>query len=185
MKRWLFLLVVLVTGCSSTEAVNNSLFLLPSIQSSPVAAKSAPVLVVKTELAEYLNQSGLVYRTSESEVVLAKQNLWAHQLSDQINQRLVNDLRAKQKLYWPVQLNSALQLSNQPQLHLRLLKFNGSYNGNAEISGEWLLISAEGKLLKNEYFQLDQALESEGYNGLVKALSQGLEHLTAQIAEKL
>ncbi|WP_413701761.1 membrane integrity-associated transporter subunit PqiC [Psychromonas sp. KJ10-10] len=184
MKKWLCIFTLFLTAYSSNIALKDSLFLLPVKQITPIASESAPILVLKTDLADYLNQVGLVYRVSETQVIQAQQNRWADKISDQISQHLINDLRTKQIVYWPVQLDSALALNNQTQLLVRFSKFNGEYTGTAELSGEWLLIDEQGKLINREYFQINKPLKTEGYEQLVFSLSEGLEELASTIARQ-
>ncbi|MDF5114518.1 ABC-type transport auxiliary lipoprotein family protein, partial [Vibrio parahaemolyticus] len=75
--------------------------------------------------------------------------------------------------------------SGEAKLQLTLNKFNGSYKGNIEIEGEWLLINAEGKVENSAPIQISQPLQDEGYEALVNALSIGLESLTSDIAKHL
>ena len=185
MKKWLILIFIFIAGCSSNQTQQGGLFLLPVDITPPVASKSAPALIVKTDLSEYLDQVGLVYKASETQVTLAKQNRWAEKISAQINQQMIIKLRAMQTTYWPVQFNSALKLNNQPQLHLHLTKFNGVYTGDAELGGEWQLIDSKGSLIKSEYFEIITPLKEAGYDQLVIALSEGLETLAIQIAAQL
>lgn len=93
-------LVIFITGCSSQEDVSTQLFLLPVNPLPPVAEQTAPLMMVKTELADYLNQPGLVYRTSQTQVIQARHNQWAQRISDQITARIVQDVRTKQARYW-------------------------------------------------------------------------------------
>jgi len=185
MKKYLIIFVIFIVGCSNNETQQGSLFLLPTNITTPIVSKNAPTLIVKTDLAEYLDQTALVYRTSVTEVILTKQNSWAHKISTQINQRMILNLRSQQSTYWPVQINSALKLNKQPQLQLRLTKFNGAFTGNAEISGEWLFIDAQGTLVKSEYFEITKPLKNEGYEQLVLSLAEGLDELSAQIAKQI
>lgn len=185
MKVWFMVFTLFIAGCSNNQTQQDSLFLLPASSTTAIASKSAPIVVVKTNLAEYLDQVGLVYRISDTEVVLAKQNRWAQKVSAQINQQMVLNLRAKQSTYWPIQLNSAMTLSNQPQLHIYLSKFNGVFTGNAELSGEWLLIDSQGKVIQSDNFEIIKPLKSEGYQQLVIALAEGLDELASQIAQQI
>lgn len=185
MKIWLTLFTLFIVGCSNNQIQQDSLFLLPVNSTEVVASKSAPIVVVKTNLDEYLDQVGLVYRVSDTEVILAKHNRWAQKISTQINQQMILNLRAKQSAYWPVQLNAAMVLNNQPQLHLSLSRFNGVYTGNAELSGEWLLIDSQGKVIQSDNFEIIKPLKSEGYQQLVMALAEGLDELASQIAQQV
>ncbi|MCG9775728.1 ABC-type transport auxiliary lipoprotein family protein, partial [Vibrio diabolicus] len=140
MKRVFFLSIALfvgLTGCSSAPETKGALYLLPKAE--PVTLSSSdisqrPTLVVRpVKLASYLNDSGIVYRTSETQVIQARNNQWAHSISEQITQRVVTELRHKQTHYWPTEMNNLLEQNDEAKLQLTLNKFNGSYKGNIEI----------------------------------------------------
>ncbi len=82
-------------------------------------------------------------------------------------------------------MNNLLDQSDQSKLQLSLSKFNGSYEGNAEIEGEWLIIDANGKVKNSAPVTIKLPLQDEGYDALVDALSAGLNNLTDQIAAQL
>ncbi len=189
MKRVFLLVSALLVGCSSAPETSNSMYLLPHSGSQTVnssASTERPLLVIRpVDLASYLNNSGIVYRTSESQVIQAKNNLWAQSISEQITQRVINDLRQKQNHYWPVQVHSLLDQSGETKLQLSLSRFNGNYRGNAEIEGEWMLIDGSGKVKRRAEVKILMPLKEEGYDALVKALSAGLNNLTNNIAQQL
>lgn len=185
MKKWFIFLFIFFAGCSSEQTVQNRRYLLPEYPVKPIAQQTAPILVVKTELSEYLNNTGLVYRVSESEVIHAKRHQWAQGITQQLTQRVINDLRAKQRIYWPIELNSDLELDEQQQLHVYVQKFNGVYTGVAEVGGEWLLIDKKGHIVRNEYFFIEIPLKNDGYHSLISSLSEGLSQLTDQMATQL
>ena len=185
MKKWLVFSLVALAGCSATPPASQ-LYVLPAPEATVRAPQTAPILVVRpVELAPYLDSAGLVYRTSDTQVIQTRQNLWAQNLSAQLTQRLVADLRSKQSQYWPVQLNPVMTSRGQPMLLVRVEQFNGSYTGNADISGEWTLVDAEGQIQQTQVFRHSVPLDSEGYPALVEALAQGFQQVTSQIAQTL
>ncbi|MGY0613810.1 PqiC family protein [Vibrio sp. FJH11] len=189
MKRVFLLVSALIAGCSSAPESTGSMYLLPQSESqlpSSAVMTERPLLVVRpVELASYLNNSGIVYRTSESQIIQAKHNQWAQSISEQITQRVIADLRQKQNHYWPVKVHSLLDQSSENKLQLSLNKFNGNYQGNAELEGEWMLIDAEGKVKRRSQIKTIVPLQDEGYDALVNALSAGLSKLTDNIAQQL
>ncbi len=189
MKRVLLLAYALLSGCSSSPETTGSMYLLPQTGSQTLSSSAPaerPLLVVRpAELASYLNNSGIVYRTSESQVIEAKNNLWAQSISEQITQRVINDLRQKQNHYWPVKVHNLLDQSGELKLQLNLNRFNGNYQGNAEIEGEWMLIDGSGKVKRRAEVKILMPLKEEGYDALVNALSAGLNNLTNNIAQQL
>ena len=70
-------------------------------------------------------------------------------------------------------------------VHLSLSKFNGVYTGDAELSGEWLLIDSQGNIIQSDNFEIIKPLKSEGYEQLVMALAEGLDELASLIAQQI
>ena len=188
MKKWLLLLVVVCTGCSSQpDAVSNTYLLSASEHGAVVQfGTNQPLLVVRpVEMAEHLAATGLVYQISDTAVVQARQNLWAESISEQLTRKIHDDLRGKQSTYWPTELTPALSTAGLPRLQVKFNQFNGHFSGMAKISGEWLLFDGKGKLQGVESFLFQVPLEKDGYDAQVKALSEGVSRLTSQIAQKL
>lgn len=191
MKTWVWVWICCVAamataGCSNraTSAADRH-FLLPYSPSEPTVASDAAKLLVNIDLASHLSQPGLVFRSSDTEVVEAVHHLWAHSVREQIKAQLVASLRAKQTQFWILAMNPLLKLAQQPQLHVRFTQFNGAVTGEAELAGEWMLISARGEIQQTHYFQHRIPLEKDGYPALVAALAQGLDELAAAIAVQL
>lgn len=189
MRNWLIILGGLLVGCSSqpTEPVSNT-YLLPSGNQTVTSAiaTNQPLLVVRpVEMAEHLSGNGLVYQLSDTEVVQAQQNLWAESVSEQLTRRINNDLRQKQSRYWPTELTPALSTMGVPRLQVKVNQFNGHYTGVAKVSGEWLLLDAKGALQGVYPFAFQVPLEQDGYDAQVKALSEAINRLTTQMAQRL
>ncbi|WP_411062716.1 PqiC family protein [Vibrio rotiferianus] len=189
MKRRILLIASLLAGCSSAPQNTDAFYVLPEFSAaninSTLAVQRTPLIVRPVELASYLADSGIVYRTSETQIVQAKHNQWAHSISEQITSRVINELRAKQTQYWPVEVNNLLDQNHESKLQLSLSKFNGNFEGNAELEGEWLIIDANGKVTNSAPVNINVPLQNDGYDALVDALSEGLTNLTDQIAAKL
>ncbi|MCW8330220.1 ABC-type transport auxiliary lipoprotein family protein [Photobacterium sp. SDRW27] len=197
MKRWSRLLTdmllaavlmpVVLTGCSSQPEVVSRTYMLPSDgQGISTIATNQPLLVVRpVEMAEHLSGTGLVYQLSDTEVVQAQQNLWAESIGKQLTRRINLDLRSKQSRYWPTELTPALETSGVPRLQVKFSQFNGHYSGSAKVSGEWLLLDGSGALQGVYPFVFEVPLAQEGYDAQVKALSEGVNRLTSQIAQQL
>jgi len=185
MRKLMCVLSLALAGCVSEQAIQDSYYILPDNDVTNVAVLDAPMLIIKTDLTDYLNNKGIVYRTSDTQVLEAKHSLWAEGIQDQITQRIVSDLQSKQHHYWPIEAHTSVDLNNQRQLLISLQRFNGVYTGNAELIGEWLLIDDQGKILINKHFEFQVPLEEEGYDALINALSTGLDLLTTGLANQL
>lgn len=185
MKKWLLALSLLLAACAGDQAAQDRYYLLPDNPGKTEIPLSYPLLVVKIDLADYLNSNSLLYRTSQTEVVYAKHNLWAQSISQQLTRRIINDLYAKQTTYRPVELNSVLDFDRKHLLYIYLQKFNGAYTGAAEIAGEWFLLDKEGQAVRNGAFQIEVPLQQQGYDALLNSLSEGLGQLTDSIVGQL
>ncbi|ENM5741024.1 hypothetical protein CGT98_05910 [Vibrio metoecus] len=189
MNKWLLmLLATLFVGCSSTPQPKNHFYLLPNnpALSDVNQNKNLPLLIVQpVELAAYLDTQGIVYRKSETQVIQARQNQWAQRLSSQLTQRVINDLRKNSTPYWSTALDTAIAQQKHARLQVRFQQFNGSYTGNAEIAGSWVLFNAQGERSLNQEFSFQIPLADEGYPALVEALSLGLAQLAVQIQMEL
>ncbi|ELR67009.1 hypothetical protein C942_04713 [Photobacterium marinum] len=191
------MMAVVLLGCSSQPEAVSTTYLLPSADSGTngsetnmqqlvTRGKHQPLLVVRpVEMAEHLSGTGLVYQMSETEVVQAQQNLWAESISRQLTRRINQDLRYKQSRYWSTELTPALTISDSPRLQVKLSQFNGHYTGMAKLAGEWLLLDSDGELKGVYPFAFKVPLDQEGYDAQVKALSEGVDRLTTQIAQRL
>lgn len=194
---FLLMMAVVLLGCSSQPEAVSTTYLLPSADSGTngsetnmqqlvTRGKHQPLLVVRpVEMAEHLSGTGLVYQMSETEVVQAQQNLWAESISRQLTRRINKDLRYKQSRYWSTELTPALTISDSPRLQVKLSQFNGHYTGMAKLAGEWLLLGSDGELKGVYPFAFKVPLDQEGYDAQVKALSEGVDRLTTQIAQRL
>ncbi|EAS41511.1 hypothetical protein C9J48_11835 [Photobacterium profundum] len=190
MKKHLLFMVAataFLAGCSSQPDAVNS-YLLPAGAQSITSqiGSNQPLLVIRpVEMAEHLAGTGLVYQVSDTEVVQAQQNLWAESIGKQLTRRINQDLRNKQSQFWTTELTPALSTYNSPRLQVKIDEFNGHYSGMAKISGEWMLVKSDGDLNGVYPFKFQVPLQEEGYDAQVKALSEGINRLTTQIAKRL
>ena len=63
-------------------------------------------------------------------------------------------------------------------------QFNGSYTGNAEVKGTWVL-SEQGSELARADFESKVPLKEAGYEALVEALGEGLDRVLSEIQTQL
>ncbi|USH05391.1 ABC-type transport auxiliary lipoprotein family protein [Grimontia kaedaensis] len=177
------LFAALLAGCSSTPDLATKTYLLPKAKSSDAALrKSQPILLIQTvKVAGYLAGEGIAYQTSDTEIVIAQNNLWGESLSQQVTERLVNQLRTYQTDYWPMYPNASLNSVEMPRLQVNINRFDGDYLGNATVAGDWVLLGADGDVIESRTFYAQEPLEDEGYQALVNALSKALDSAVRNI----
>ncbi|MRI34841.1 hypothetical protein EOPP23_17835 [Endozoicomonas sp. OPT23] len=177
---------LILTGCGTTNQTPTRLYLLPIQNSNSTDNAQRPLIVVKTvQLPDHLNDQSLVYQVSDSRIVQAKKHLWASDIAAQITQRVVVELKTSQIHYRPVHPKPSKQSEVLAEVTILLNRFNGSYTGNAEVSGNWEINFHSKKPPIIESFNITVPLKDDGYPALVKALSEGVNEMTSGIASAL
>lgn len=178
---WILLLLV---GCSTTT--KNTYYQLP-INRNKVAKISIEsnvpqpiILVERVNVPDYLGGNGLVYQTSDVQYVIATNNLWASPLEQQLQQTLVSNLSKA----LPSRLVASTQVNEtHDTLTVNITGFQGRYDGQAVISGEWLL-QHQGRLIKHD-FNLTLSQTEDGYDALVRTLALGWQQTAQNIVNSL
>ncbi|MEL0608061.1 PqiC family protein [Vibrio echinoideorum] len=166
MRKLLISLVMSVglLGCATPTDGTNA-YLLPG------STLDKPVFKVKTrvELPDYLDTIGIAYRKSENELVSARKHVWAENLEGLLEERV-----------------STSDTLGEPERELTIIfeQFNGSYTGNAEVKGTWIL-SDQGSELARAEFESKIPLKQAGYEALVEALGEGLDEVLSDIQSQL
>lgn len=189
MKKTVILMasVLLLLACSATTPKSTS-YLLPS-PPTDIAIDYQPtmpvIMLAPVTLDSLLENRGIVYQTSATEINVARQHFWAESLSIQLSNRLLTGLRQGQNVYWIVCSNPQLNTPAAARLMISFHQFNGDYQGNAQVAGEWTLLNGQGDLLKSQPFSYQEPLDGDGYTALVDALSRATDRLVAELSGNL
>ena len=151
-------------GCSSPTDGTHA-YLLPE------STLDKPIFKVKTrvDLPDYLDTIGIAYRKSENELVSARKHVWAENLEGLLEERIDS---------------SDASGESDKELIITFEQFNGSYTGNAEVKGTWVLSEQDVELARAE-FESNTPLKESGYEALVEALGEGLDEVLADIQSQL
>lgn len=175
--------VLLMAGCGSTGATK-SYYQLPSQAMShstkaEIAAEHQ-IQLIGVSVADYLNGSGIVYQTSDVQFVMASQNLWGSSLQQQLSNALAENLNA-QLPNWLIA--NQMMVEGNKNLQVSVTGFHGRYDGKVIVKGEWVIYS-DGKLFTKAFdMQLEQ--QEDGYDGLVRSLSEGWSKVSDEIAGQI
>jgi uncharacterized lipoprotein YmbA len=170
-----------LSACSST--IDTTYYQLPSgaasmqVNSASQTQGQPTLWVQQVTVPDYLAGNGLVYQTSDVKYVIAANNLWASPLDQQLQQTLITNLSKA----LPGRLVSGSPLGSQHDtLNVTVTGFQGRYDGQAVISGEWTL-EHQGRLTKRA-FNLTLPQKEDGYDALVRTLALGWQQTAQQIA---
>ncbi|MDA0153610.1 ABC-type transport auxiliary lipoprotein family protein [Vibrio sp. Makdt] len=166
MRKLFISLIVLfgLLGCSTPTDGTNA-YLLPE------STLDKPIFKVKTrvELPDYLDTIGIAYRKSENELVSARKHVWAENLEGLLEERIDS---------------SDASGESDKELLITFEQFNGSYTGNAEVKGTWVLSEHDQELARAD-FDSKVPLKEAGYEALVEALGEGLDEVLTDIQAQL
>lgn len=175
--------LLLLAGCSST--IENTYYQLPSGSNmarvdSASSGNQPMIWVEQVTVPDYMAGNGLVYQTSDVKYVIAANNLWASPLDQQLQQTLVTNLSKA----LPGRLVSGSPLGDSHDtLSVNVTGFQGRYDGQVVVSGEWLL-QHQGRLIKHG-FNLTLPQSEDGYDALVRTLALGWQQTAQQIANSV
>lgn len=174
-----------LAGCAS-KTVQPSSYMLPTSAPEQQYSSALAVAVAPIRLTGLLDNQGIVMELNDIEVHQARQHLWAEdigiQLQQQLQQRLTLSLPNAQIVTKGQPLQTGLA---QREVRVSVNGFQGSYNGNAIVQGQWLLLGENGQLLKQKNFKVEQPLTADGYPALVRTLGSAWDQVSEQLAAAL
>ncbi len=169
--------VAVLAGCAgqATEFHRYTLPLADQRQAEPGVSlpDSAPTVAVSSvRLADYLDGQGVVYQTSDIEVNEAQTNLWADSLSAQLTRSLQRTLGDQLRDHRVLGETLAGDRADTG-VRVTLSRFQGRHDGMAVLAGQYQLRDAGGNLLAQHHFDIERALENDGYPALVRLAGLG------------
>ena len=177
--------LLVMAGCAS-KIVQPSSYMLPASTPEQEYASALAVAIAPIRLTGLLDNPGILMELNDIEVYQARQHLWAEdigiQLQQQLQQRLTLSLPHAQIVAKGQPLQAGLA---QREVRVSVNGFQGSYNGNAIVQGQWLLLGESGQLLKQHNFRIEQPLPADGYPALVRTLAAVWDQVSEQLAAAL
>lgn len=178
----------LMLGCATPISPSKEYLLTDEALSTVRVQSTNPVFIqlMPVSMANYLVGNEMVLVTRQGQVHRSKNNLWAEPLSSQlgrlIQQRLESSLP---DITW---VNTqAFFPQDAYELHVEIDTFFADLEGVTMISGRWYMATKTGELLLSDTFNATNNMQSDGYQSMVKALSQSwseqvITNLTQEIA---
>lgn len=186
MKYIIGIFVLMLTACSSQT--NKTYYQLPDVYQGGVSehvsvtqsAKKPQIWVQPIRLSNMLVNAGIVYQTTDINYTVANQHLWINPLDQQLQQNLISGLT--KALPDTVVANQPVE-DNLAKLMVTVNYFQGRYDGQVIISGDW--IYTENNKVINQPFSLVLTQTEDGYPALVRTLGQGWEQVVSDIAKAI
>ncbi|MHB0774104.1 PqiC family protein [Halomonas sp. WWR20] len=180
------LLSVMLSGCagSSTSA---SRYTLPAagqgVQYSTPASRT--LILEPIRVAPYLDSDGIVMQLSDIEIHQASNHLWAEDLNRQLERSLRHHLSLALPEVRVLRENRGADAEQSLSVRLDVENFQGRHDGMAVVSGQWQLRDPSGRLLSLQHFDIERALDADGYPALVRSLGSAWQTVAEQLADEI
>jgi uncharacterized lipoprotein YmbA len=155
-----------------------------SNRKSPV--QNAVIGIGPVKLADYLDQSMVVTRSGENQVVKAEYDRWVGSFKDNFINVLADDiglLLSTERIYlYPWRLSVPIDY----QIVLDIIRCDGRLGDAAWLEVRWsILAGPDKKLLKMNRSSIRQPVSGTDYAALVEAQSRAVAQLSQEIAEAI
>jgi hypothetical protein len=147
------------------------------------AARNAAVGIGPIQIADYLNQSKIVNRSSDNRIEQAEYHQWAGSFEDNLTQVLAENLGVlvpTERIYlYPWRTS----LSIDYQVALDIIRCDGRLGEAVRLVARWRLLSGEEKkVMTVKRSSIDESVRGNDYDALVAAKSRALARLSQEIA---
>jgi uncharacterized lipoprotein YmbA len=185
----LVIAAIFLGGCRSQSP---RFYTLSSMQEDQVIpkrkspAQNAVIGIGPVKLADYLDQSMLVTRTSDNQAVKAEFDRWVGSLKDNFINVLSDNLgillSTEQIYLYPWRMSVPIDY----QVVLDIVRCDGRLGDAAWLEVRWSLVGGPGKkLLKTNRSSIREPVSGADYPALVAAQSRALAKLSQEIAEAI
>ncbi|ABG40224.1 protein of unknown function DUF330 [Paraglaciecola sp. T6c] len=187
----IFLMIGLISGCSSSSAPNRQIYLLNS--DAPLITINNPeiekvVILDKIQLADYLKRPNLVMQIQGNKLYYSDVDLWAESLQNGIHDTMLAWLNQHAEATRFVAYDSPEANLGQEHLILSVQYFMPTDQGTVISSGQFWRTGngrtdagKNGKSVSTNSFSFTSPLTQKGYSHSVALLAEQLSQLSSQI----
>ncbi|SIO94117.1 PqiC family protein [Vibrio spartinae] len=171
----LTVMLVLLSGCASSTALETTQYLLPMPEQVPMLKTSAkmnmnqPIQIKAIKMPGYLEKPNIIMVDPDGQVYLASQHLWAESLSSQLEKMTLR--RLKERLPTITWIPSYQYIRPHLLLDIEVYRFHADRYGKITASGHWSLWSASKQLLYEASFESVEMMQQSGYPAMTRQLS--------------
>lgn len=185
-----FLLAVLffaLLSCSSAPTQETHYFVLnpnkTNVQSNEKTNDNI-MQVAPIQLAEFLDQPGIVLQTDTHQIEVAHYHRWGEPLKRNMHRYILESLSMRSNQSY-INSKQAKNFHSTQTLTITVNEFNGTTDGKALLSGNWSIMnSSSSENVSNYAFRYESKLSTSGYPELVNKLAELLNQLCDDIVNQ-
>ena len=185
----LVIVVILLSGCQRSPTPRY--YALSPMQDYVVSKRSSPVHnaiigIGPVKLADYLDQSRLVNRTSDNQLIVAEYDRWVGSFKDNFVNVLADNLGfllpTERIHFYPWRRSMPIDY----QIILDIVRCDGRLGDTAWLEARWSVLKGPGKkLLKMSHSSIREPVTGMDYGALVAAQSRAIAKLSTEIVEAI
>jgi uncharacterized lipoprotein YmbA len=189
----ILLTLALLASCTSKPLmVKYYLLHTPENKISHTSNQAKPIVILQmVDVAEYLNQSGLVMQVDKYQLYYSRQDVWAEKLQSSFYKALLKELNATGQREYVVH-NSPNAVFASTSIKVELEHFHATDTSSVVSSGRYWLSIEDPKTAKNEEratsshaFFFESDLQQDGYAHAVEKLRMLINNLAKQIEKDI
>jgi uncharacterized lipoprotein YmbA len=147
------------------------------------AVRNAAVGIGPIQIADYLNQSKIINRSSDNRIEQAEYHQWAGSFEDNLTEVLAENLAVlvpTERIYlFPWRTSVSIDY----QVALDIIRCDGRLGEAVRLVARWRLLSGEEKqVITVKRSSIDESVRGNDYDALVAAQSRALARLSQEIA---
>jgi len=177
-------LVLVLAGCASSGGTLQY-YLLHATSPAHVEQKQASnrdVSLTSISLPNYLKQRGLVFQTSDTNLHIATDHLWAEPLDEGITKALTNALSP---YHVSIVADRAEMKTDMNALSLHIDDFIATWEGDIILRGQFHIVNALNNTQHKHDFYYVLPLHEDGFAGSVKVMRKAIDQLAQDIAKNI
>ncbi len=181
-------IIVAILSCGCVRSPAPRFYALSAMQDQVISRRSSPVQnavigIGPVKLADYLDQSQIVTRTSDNQVAKAEFHHWVGPFQDNFINVLadnIGSLLSTERIYLYPWRNS---VPIDYQVTVDVVRCDGQLGDAAWLETRWSIFKCpEKKLLKTSRSSISEPVTGADYGDLVAAQSRALAKLSQEIA---
>jgi uncharacterized lipoprotein YmbA len=177
----------LLLGCASgggkTPQLTQYLLRSTAPATSGEVKQLGDVGIGRINVADYLDQFGIVVELQPGQIRPAKYHEWAESLSTGLRQFLRPEIAAV--VGHDIDIDPTRQRHWRLTVDIDIVEFHGTLSGSARLNASWTLTDADGDLVGAYRFVETESLRQSGYGGLVDAQSTLAARLGAAVGQSI
>jgi uncharacterized lipoprotein YmbA len=187
----LTIVALLVGGCLGRSQTPRFYSLSPIQEDQGISKRKGPVQnavigIGPIRLADYLDDSKIVTRTSDNQLVKAEYDRWAGSFKNNFTNILAEDigalLRTDQIFLYPWRTSLTLDY----QVVVDVIRLDGRLGEAAWLVARWSILEGpEKKLLKMHRSSISEPVSGSEYAALVAAQSRAIARLSQEIVQAI